>query len=73
MSKIKVSDLKCFDQVADVIGKAKAQVELFKALSKECHFTDEERLIDAFIWMRAPQGSRFWREIYEGTDPYGKN
>ena len=38
MSKIKVSELKCFGQVSDIIGKAQAEIELFKVLSvaEEC-------------------------------------
>ena len=74
MSKIKVSELKCFGQVADVIGKANAQIELFKvvALSRRCQFLDDECVSVAFVWTSTPQGSRFWDDIDEGINPYDK-
>jgi hypothetical protein len=72
MSKIKVSELKCFGQVSDIIGKAQAEIELFKVLSvsKECVFEDDNELIDSFVWGETPQGDQFWDDIDEGINPY---
>ena len=74
MSKIKVSDLKCFTQVANVIGKAKAQIELFKVLSvsKKCNFTEDECISKAFTWWDTPQGPGFWMDINKGINPYDR-
>ncbi|CAL9954941.1 hypothetical protein VPHK165_0006 [Vibrio phage K165] len=72
MGKIKVSDLECFGEVSDVIGKAQAEIELFKVLSvaKECGFDDSESLSVAFLWDLTPQGCQFWDDIYDGINPY---
>ena len=72
MGKIKVSELKCFGQVSDIIGKAQAEIELFKVLSvaEECDFEDDKALIDAFVWGNTPQGDQFWDDIDEGINPY---
>ena len=74
MSKIKVSDLKCFTQVANVIGKAKAQIELFKVLSvsKNCTFTNQPCVREAFSWSDTPQGGLFWTDVDKGINPYDK-
>ena len=72
MSKIKVSELKCFGQVSDIIGKAQAEIELFNVLSvaKECKLDNKNELIDSFVWRLTPQGHIFWRTIDEGINPY---
>ncbi|CAH9016786.1 conserved hypothetical protein [Vibrio phage 381E49-1] len=72
MSKIKVSELKCFDQVAGVIGEAKAGIELFKVLSvaKKCSFDDQLCVLDSFTWVLTPQGDKFWNSIDDGINPY---
>jgi len=74
MSKIKVSELKCFGQVADVIGNARAEIELFKvaSVSRKCSFSDAGRVTHAFIWENTPQGLWFWLAIDEGVNPYDK-
>lgn len=70
MNKIKIEELKCFDQVASVIGESRAKVELFKVLqvAEECEFEDEELAI-AFAWILSPQGEEFWELIYLGENP----
>ncbi|AUS02156.1 hypothetical protein NVP2095A_75 [Vibrio phage 2.095.A._10N.286.46.E10] len=72
MSKIKVSELKCFGQVSDIIGKSQAEIELFKVLSvaEECDFEDDKALVDAFVWGETPQGHRFWNSIHGEINPY---
>ncbi|AUR81964.1 hypothetical protein NVP1016O_84 [Vibrio phage 1.016.O._10N.286.46.A11] len=72
MSKIKVSKLKCFGQVADIIGKAQAEIELFKVISvgDECGFEDYPVFDGAFIFNDTPQGSDFWHSIQDGINPY---
>lgn len=71
MGKIKVSELKCFGEVSDIIGKAQAEIELFKVLSvaEHCSF-DDEILIDSFVWADTPQGEQFWDDIDDGINPY---
>lgn len=71
MGKIKVSELKCFGEVSDIIGKAQAEIELFKVLSvaEHCSF-DDEILIDSFVWDNTPQGEQFWDDIDDGINPY---
>ena len=71
MSKIKVSQLKCFGQVADVIGKARAETELFKAVSVSKKYSGE-CISEAFVWARTPQGYQFWMDIYNGINPYDR-
>lgn len=62
----KVSDLKCFDQLASVIGKGQAQVELFKVMDKESCWVDID--VDDFSlaldWALTPQGYEFWDAAY---------
>lgn len=72
MGNIKVSELKCFGRVSDIIGKEQAEIELFKVLSasKECCFEDDGCLIVAFYWDCTPQGGEFWNCIDEGISPY---
>ncbi|AGN51434.1 hypothetical protein VPJG_00070 [Vibrio phage jenny 12G5] len=72
MGKIKVSELKCFGQVSDIIGKAQAEIELFKVMSvaKECFFEDGTCISASFLWDSTPQGSKFWDDIDEGINPY---
>ena len=75
MSKIKVSELKCFDQVSNVIGKARAEIELFKVLSvsKEGNFINDAKCVsESFIWDYTPQGYLFWDDICSGLNPYGR-
>ncbi|AUR85706.1 hypothetical protein NVP1079O_62 [Vibrio phage 1.079.O._10N.286.45.E9] len=72
MSKFKVSELKCFGQVADVIGKAQAEIELFKVvgIGEGCNFGDEKYINGAFYWDKTPQGFDFWLDISNGFNPY---
>ncbi|CAH9016893.1 conserved hypothetical protein [Vibrio phage 242E40-1] len=72
MSKIKVSELKCFGQVAGVIGKAQAEIELFKVVSvgSKCGFNDFDELDVSFIFDDTPQGYDFWDNVVYGINPY---
>ena len=72
MSKIKVSELKCFGQVSDIIGRAQAEIDLFKVLelAEDCSFDDFESINDAFEWDDTPQGFDFWLDIEDGINPY---
>ena len=67
-----VTNLKCFNQVAAVIGPAKAQIELFRVVNygEEVIFSDAEDVFDSFVWRNTPQGSDFWRNIDRGETPY---
>lgn len=70
MSKIKVSELKCLNEVVAVIGMVRAQVELFKAVNSNCKINSSGKLRDAFYWCNSPQGFDFWWKINSGTNPY---
>ena len=71
MSKIKVSELKCFGQVSDIIGKARAEIELFKVVTNgECNFFNKEGVFDSFYWNKTIQGHMFWSDIHDGINPY---
>ena len=67
---MKPTDFRCFDQVAKVIGKKEAEVELQKVLDcKECQGQGEplleEKLISrSFSWRFSPQGYAFWSNIH---------
>ena len=72
MSKIKVSELKCLGQVADIIGKAQAEIELLKVVGvgDKCDFDDYPELDGAFVFDDTPQGSDFWFDVMDGINPY---
>lgn len=72
MSKVKIEDLKVFPAIADVIGEAKAKVELFKLQGVDCDFEDKLNLDEAFYWSKAPQGYGFWRDVESGVNPHDK-
>lgn len=62
----KVSDIKCFKQLASVIGKGQAQVELFKVMHNESCWVDID--VDDFSlaldWALTPQGYDYWESLY---------
>ena len=72
MGKIKVSELKCFGQVSDIIGKAQAEIELFKVVTcgGDCDFEDYPEIDGAFVFDKSPQGSGFWFDVMDGINPY---
>ena len=67
-----ITNLKCFDQVAAVIGPAQAQIELFKVVScgEEVGFSDGDYVLNSFTWCRTPQGFNFWCDVTDGVNPY---
>lgn len=77
MTKIKIEDTEVFKQVAKVIGKNRARIELFK-VSKGWDGVDLEdisagkNLFDCFSWGGSVQGYDFWDNIDEGINPYEK-
>lgn len=62
---MKPQDLACFENVASVIGKDDAEVELQKVIDLEMEnlLSDEPDLMGAFYWMDTPQGHEFWYDI----------
>lgn len=81
--KIKVENMACYEQVVNVIGHARAKIELFKVISnlgdsEECSywgcFTEETlldgSLFEAFYWDYTPQGYDFWKNVSDGFNPY---
>ena len=77
--KPNIEDLPCFNQVAAVIGRAQARIELFKAVGwkkwfninqdSEANIT-ESRVSYAFIWAYTPQDVDFWNCINCDINPY---
>lgn len=66
---MKPADLKCYKQVAAVIGEAYADYELQRVI--DCEGCDLEKSIThAFNWLNSPQGIHFWAHICEGENPY---
>lgn len=62
---MKPQDLACFKNVASVIGKDAAEVELQKVidLGREDLVSEELDLMGAFYWRGTPQGHEFWYDI----------
>lgn len=70
MNKIRIKQLKCFKQVADVIGEDNAQVELLSVLyTDRCWVQDKEDIIDSLVWHESKQGWEFWDDIDDGVIP----
>lgn len=68
-----IRNLKCFKQVAKVIGHKGAVIELESALSSNSvDFNDAKNLSFAFLWHETPQGYEFWRSIARKIKPHYK-
>ena len=64
MKKIKVEELGCFQEVASVIGKTRAKLELFRVVEDRPEILNPEYgLWEAFRWNKSPQGHKFWLGI----------
>lgn len=61
-----VSDMACYDQVANLIGEGQASIELFRVLNTpECEIDfDIDDFALAFEWHKTPQGYKFWDCLY---------
>jgi hypothetical protein len=76
MSKIKVENLKCFDEVANVIGVTNAKRELFIALryykvnQASCRIAINRNLSGSFVWSLTQQSHEFWSCVSRGENPY---
>lgn len=68
---MKPRDLKCFAEVAQVIGATQAEIELQKVIDTiEYSCIDpEEDLVKAFKWASTPQRDEFWDNIDDGNIP----
>jgi len=69
---MKPTDLKCYKQVAAVIGEAYADYEL--QLVIDCPICqvriNGEGMFESFSFDYTPQGHEFWAIIHEGKNPY---
>jgi len=67
-----VKDLKCYQQVAAVIGEAYADYELQRVIDcEECYVNEgNEEIFDSFAWSESPQKNDFWSLIYDMQNPY---
>lgn len=73
MSKPKITEAKCFEEVAKVIGPKNAERELFLVSQcKEVGFEPDKRLAYAFWWAESPQRWTFWKRVSKGINPYNK-
>lgn len=66
---MKPTGLKCYRQVADVIGGAYADHELQRVLDCE-HYEYNKECQLGFIWEDTPQGGNFWFLVHRGETPY---
>ncbi len=79
MNKLKAKDLGCFRQVAKVIGKKSAEVELQRVLDYVGSYLRDissPKLHYSFCWANNPQcmedeSYKFWRDIHYGKIPAG--
>ena len=70
---MRVRDLKCFKQVADVIGEKGALIHLGIVVNcTDADFDDVAEIDAAFYWHDTPQGRDFWLSIYNGKKPHYK-
>lgn len=60
---MKPTDLKCFDDVAKVIGHAAALYELSRVCGAGLILKQDDDLNGVFIWGGTPQGSDYWLDI----------
>lgn len=76
--KPRIEELPCFNQVAGVIGRAQARIELFKAVGWNKWFEENQgdyvnvgycSLLRAFVWDQTPQKFDFWFSIDCGLTP----
>ena len=68
---MKLRDLKCFKQVADVIGEEFAEYELQRVIDcDDCKISAKGGLDGSFIWDNSPQKRDFWDCIYASKNPY---
>jgi hypothetical protein len=73
-----IKELGCYKQVANIIGEANAQKELWKVVHcKEVlelvgndHCDWENELNCCFTWEATPQGFTFWSLIDDWINPY---
>ncbi len=71
-NKPHIKELGCYRQVADVIGEANAQKELWRVVhcKEVLNGAWENELEACFTWGATPQGDDFWMCIEEGINPY---
>ena len=68
---MKPQDLKCFQQVADVIGHEYAEYELQRVIDDVALVdASAETVIDVVWWDKSTQGCDFWNHIDRGRNPY---
>lgn len=66
---MKPTDLKCYKQVADVIGEAYADYELQRVIDCK-HYKYSKESVFGFRWGDTPQGGSFWGFVNAGESPY---
>ena len=64
-----VTNLKCFESVASVIGNMEAQRQLFIVITyiaqhEDLDFEDHKDISVVFTWEATPQGHQYWENIY---------
>lgn len=66
-----VTRVKCFEEVARVIGHGSAMIELQKVVQSGLKVDEHGSLWSAFTWNETPQGANFWLNIVSGDLPTG--
>jgi len=67
---MKPSQLKCYPQVAAVIGEAFADYELQKVIDCDVIAYNKSRAAESFEFSKSPQGYAFWRLVNSSQNPY---
>ena len=67
---MKPRDLKCFKQVADVIGEEYAEYELQRVIDGVGIAYNDNKVSHSFVLSESPQGEIFWILIRRGKNPY---
>lgn len=68
---MKLRDLKCFEQVASVIGPELAEYELQRVIDSGINVRLEGELLRSFDFAASPQEYDFWKHVNYGENPYG--
>ena len=67
---MKPTDLKCYKQVAAVIGEAFADYELQRVIDCDVIAYNKSRADVSFTFSKSPQGYDFWRLVNSSQNPY---
>lgn len=71
--EVSVKEMKCFKEIAEVIGEVYAEIELQRVVDHfkgtTCEVKTNKPLLSAFDWRESPQKLVFWLKIWKGEFP----